>query len=175
MENDGIPQTFAEDKKINANILFPNNPHRLSDAQEKMACNPILEQDLGELKKTMLSQTFSDLQKFGTMEGTPSLGCAHQPLFISPQRLDDLQNTVCYQNYLNSRIGGHGFLYKKVGMYTIPERQKRIKKYKAKLKKWRSNHPLSRRFDGRRQVAFKKCRLNGKFSKANSKNQSEGN
>lgn len=173
--DEGNPQTLTEDKKINARILFPSIRHRISDSQETIPSNPFLDQDLEQLRRTLLSQSLSDFQKQGTMEGTPSLGCVNQPVFISPPSLEELHNSFCYQNYLNSRIGGHGFPLKKVGMYTIPERQKRIKKYKAKLKKWRSSHPLSRRFDGRREVAFKKSRLNGKFAKVDQLKQTGAN
>lgn len=53
-----------------------------------------------------------------------------------------------------------------VGAYTIMERLKKIGKYKAKLKIWREKHPISKTFEGRRQVAFQKARLNGRFAKA---------
>ena len=45
------------------------------------------------------------------------------------------------------------------------ERIVKIRKYKDKLKKWRERHPVSRDFGGRRQVAFNKRRVNGRFAK----------
>lgn len=48
---------------------------------------------------------------------------------------------------------------------TKVERIRKIKKYKEKLAKWRKVHPISRKFEGRRKVAFEKRRKNGRFSK----------
>lgn len=52
------------------------------------------------------------------------------------------------------------------GAYTKVERQRRIRKYKDKLQRRRKVYPLSRRFEGRRRVAFAKARNNGRFAKA---------
>jgi len=49
------------------------------------------------------------------------------------------------------------------GSYTREERMNKILKYKNKIRKWRSNHPLARNFKGRSAVAGKKPRVKGKF------------
>lgn len=52
-----------------------------------------------------------------------------------------------------------------VGTLTLEERKLRIEKYKEKKKKWRSLHPISRGFTGRKLVARTKPRIRGKFVK----------
>ena len=50
-----------------------------------------------------------------------------------------------------------------VGIYSQEERVKKILKYKGKIGKWRSNHPVNRAFKGRSMIAGKKPRIKGKF------------
>ena len=54
---------------------------------------------------------------------------------------------------------------KRIGIYTRIERKKKIKKYKEKIGRWRQNHPVNRKFEGRHKVAIKKYRCNGRFAK----------
>lgn len=162
---DEITPKLSKEKVIIAHILFPTLRRRLSNSQFSMSCDPSLDQELEVLKNTMLSQSFADLQKQSTADGSPSIGSINQQLFAYSQNTETTNGALCHQE---KNIGDG---QKKVGAYTLIERQKRIIKYKAKLKKWRALHPLSRKFDGRRQVAFKKCRLNGKFAKATSNQQ----
>jgi hypothetical protein len=49
------------------------------------------------------------------------------------------------------------------GLYTRDERIGRILKYKNKIRKWRTSHPVNRIFKGRSSVAGKKPRIKGKF------------
>lgn len=53
----------------------------------------------------------------------------------------------------------------RIGAYTRTERQRKIRKYKDKLRRRRSLCPVARRFEGRRQIAFAKFRCNGRFAK----------
>jgi len=52
-----------------------------------------------------------------------------------------------------------------VGTYTNAERIDKILKYKGKIRKHRSDHPVNRTFKGRSMVAGKKPRIKGKFVK----------
>lgn len=49
------------------------------------------------------------------------------------------------------------------GIYSRAERMLKILRYKKKIVKWRLNHPLTRNFSGRSQVAGSKPRIKGKF------------
>jgi len=49
------------------------------------------------------------------------------------------------------------------GIYSRDDRLTRILKYKKKITKWRTAHPLNRNFKGRSTVAGKKPRIKGKF------------
>lgn len=49
------------------------------------------------------------------------------------------------------------------GTYTRDERTGKILKYKNKIRKWRHEHPVTRKFKGRSVVAGKKPRIKGKF------------
>jgi hypothetical protein len=49
------------------------------------------------------------------------------------------------------------------GVYTRDERLQRILRFKNKIKKWRTAHPVNRNFKGRSAVAGKKPRIKGKF------------
>jgi hypothetical protein len=53
-----------------------------------------------------------------------------------------------------------------VGLYSPMERRNKILKYKNKQSKWRSNHPISRIFNGRKKVAEQKNRYKGRFVKS---------
>lgn len=53
----------------------------------------------------------------------------------------------------------------KIGAYTRAERRLKIKKFKEKLKRRRTTHPIVRVFEGRRKIAFAKRRHNGRFAK----------
>lgn len=53
----------------------------------------------------------------------------------------------------------------KVGAYSANTRMMKIKKYKLKLKKYRSRVTISREFKGRSLASKMKPRLNGKFAK----------
>ena len=50
-----------------------------------------------------------------------------------------------------------------VQAYTREERLAKILKYKNKIRKWRSSHPVHKKFTGRSSVATKKPRIKGKF------------
>jgi len=54
----------------------------------------------------------------------------------------------------------------RVGAYTRSQRRRKIQNYKEKLKRRRATHPIVRKFEGRRKIAFTKQRLNGRFTKA---------
>jgi len=53
--------------------------------------------------------------------------------------------------------------YKIIGLYSVEERQEKILKYKNKIRKWRENNPVSKKFNGRSSIANKKFRVKGKF------------
>jgi hypothetical protein len=56
----------------------------------------------------------------------------------------------------------------KVGAYTIEQRQKKIRKYKLKQRKYLFTHKKSRNFKGRSFIACSKPRINGRFVKNDS-------
>ena len=60
----------------------------------------------------------------------------------------------------NERIDPEGEV---PGTYTREERTGKILKYKNKIRKWRHEHPVTRKFKGRSVVAGKKPRIKGKF------------
>jgi hypothetical protein len=68
---------------------------------------------------------------------------------------EELANFAVYKNS-NKGTG-------KIGVYTKDERLNKILKYKNKIRKWRTQHPVNRNFRGRSQVAGKKPRIKGKF------------
>ena len=53
--------------------------------------------------------------------------------------------------------------YRQRGVYSKEERRQKILKYKNKIAKWRSKHPVKRVFNGRSNVAGTKPRIKGKF------------
>lgn len=53
----------------------------------------------------------------------------------------------------------------KIGVYSSEERREKIRKYKTKLERWRTTHPIIRSFEGRKAVATQKPRVRGKFIK----------
>lgn len=53
----------------------------------------------------------------------------------------------------------------KIGAYTKEERLKKIQQYKNKLQRWRTAHPVKRKFTGRSKAAVDKPRLHGRFVK----------
>jgi len=53
--------------------------------------------------------------------------------------------------------------YRQRGVYSKEERRQKILKYKNKIAKWRSKHPVKRVFKGRSNVAGQKPRIKGKF------------
>ena len=54
----------------------------------------------------------------------------------------------------------------KIGAYSLDMRSKKILKYKSKIQKRRLQCPISKKFNGRSQVASSKVRVNGKFVKS---------
>ncbi len=167
-----LQPTPGDDILAAAVALFPAKSSMDSSFKTRAASDPSLDHELDWLKKSFLSHS-----EFGSIFRKSS--CVSQPdcnidsgISVSPlPRLPPLHVTPVnspkftlppplYTKPPSPKVE------KMVGGYTVSERQRRIKKYKDKLKKWRAEHPVSRKFDGRRKVAFIKYRLNGRFAKA---------
>jgi hypothetical protein len=72
-----------------------------------------------------------------------------------------LEKSTEYANFaVYRRLNKHR---KPPGIYTRDDRLSRIMKYKNKISKWRTQHPVNRAFKGRSSVAGKKPRIKGKF------------
>ena len=82
--------------------------------------------------------------------------------------LNPLQGTTSSTGDTNSPIIKYKEAHKeekRIGLYSKIERFRKIKKYKAKVRKRRLDHPISRKFGGRSKIAFEKHRKNGRFAK----------
>ena len=150
-----------DDDHITASILFPCPLAKATASTISNPVDPHLDAELDSLKTLVLGQTY-----LGNYQ-TP------QPI-IHPRMLEVMKEllpgalSVWSDGPGSSRVvfnlsKAQGDL-KVIGMYTMAERQLKIRRFKNKIKKWRALHPLNRAFEGRRQIAFTKPRLNGRFA-----------
>lgn len=84
-------------------------------------------------------------------------------LEISTDRSEDSLNLFCEESYDLDDILLKNDYEENVQACTKEERLAKILKYKNKIRKWRSSHPVNKRFNGRSSVATKKPRIKGKF------------
>ena len=83
-----------------------------------------------------------------------------QNVILHPEKIDDLANDQDLGSILKQQVPSDEEL---PGIYSKHERIAKILKYKNKIRKWRSKHPVKRIFKGRSQVAGQKPRIKGKF------------
>ncbi len=162
--------------EINAQILFPSRTNSFHSLKTSVTSDPQLDQELNSLKQSILSQkdVSNEHQEKLFFQLLDGLSCDHTTLSnTSPDLLRSLPGFSClagsstFSSAFTLRRTAEGRLMReaRVGLYSALERQRKIRRYKEKLKTWRAHHPISRKFDGRRRVAFVKNRLNGRFSK----------
>lgn len=149
----------SEDKyeqMITTQILFPGKESKES-TKKSIIVDKSIDNELSKLRTIILSQVI-DKDIYRLPEKTIELkdeSIGLLPIFdVKRRALVKCENEMPLEDE------------ERVGIYTKVERQRKIRKYKEKLKRWRVLHPLSRKFDGRRRVAFSKTRNNGRFAKA---------
>ena len=159
--------TYDDDKLAAANILFRSKAFNDSTSVTRLRQDPLLDYELNCLKRLFLSQSAigSSLSQDMTplplhLSSTSSLPQVYYMHVRSPERAAYGQSNSASCKEIQE------IKEKMIGNYTPIERQRKIKKYKDKLGKWRAEHPINRKFNGRRKVAFLKQRFNGRFSKS---------
>jgi hypothetical protein len=73
-------------------------------------------------------------------------------------------STFFSTNY-TSHHNGENEEERRIGGYSLKQRIEKIQRYKNKLRKWRSTHPVGKKFNGRSKIAVSKPRVNGRFVK----------
>lgn len=147
---------IREEKLTTQQILFSGKESRES-LKESITINTDLDNELNSLRALILAQkVYVDVDEFVPMSQKRQ-SIIEKPvisLATSDMQRDSFPRYELEENQ-----------EEKIGIYTKVERQRKIRKYKEKLKRWRKLHPISRSFEGRRKVAFTKNRSNGRFSK----------
>jgi hypothetical protein len=155
----------AEENAINHSILFPGLKPKQAESGSSTQASPQLDLELSTLKNSILAHKpafcSSSSVETVTVPLHPRMAEVMQELLPGALSLWGEGEANARYAFNFSVLEGES---KIVGMYALGERQARIKKYKAKLKKWRALHPVSRAFEGRRQIAFAKVRRNGRFA-----------
>ena len=138
-------------------ILFPSRNGKGSTCQPLPVTDPKVERDLQLLKQLILAQKPADIVRKRSSSS------------LMPSTMENIKSpsTPALITFGDWAVGEEGAANKerRVGAYTVTERQCKIKRYKEKVKRRRAIHPISRTFNGRRNVAFAKKRVNGRFSK----------
>ena len=153
-----------EDALVAAEILFPRTWPRPNVQSVASTHDPRLDAELDSLKTLVLAQpSFSP----------PS---SSQPI-LHPRMVQLMQELLPGAiSVVNDSLGSPHVVFnlsqaqgelRMVGMYTLAERQVKIRRYKEKIRKWRLLHPVNRTFEGRREIAFTKPRFNGRFAAKN--------
>ncbi len=159
--------------EINAQILFPSKRASGQSLKTSATADPLLDQELNSLRRSILCQKnagnerqeklfFKLLDNLGFDRSTAE---SVSPIVLPQGVMSSPGGLILPAELLLSRFSSIATGRTRVGLYSALERQRKIRKYKEKLKKWRGQHPISRKFDGRRRVAFVKNRLNGRFAK----------
>ena len=160
------PLSLEDDDQVNARILFPARRHQSDSSASNTEPLPHLDAELNSLKSLILAQSTP-----GVRETAPQA----PPHVLHPRMVEVISEILPgILSVWAEEDGKSRFIYnlsgsgdsKIVGTYTTGERQAKIRKYKAKLAKWRALHPLNRTFEGRRQIAYTKARRNGRFASA---------
>lgn len=80
-------------------------------------------------------------------------------ILSAPERMEEISSED-----LRSMLGNQLLNDEDIpGVYNKHERINKILKYKNKIRKWRTRHPVKRMFKGRSVVAGQKPRIKGKF------------
>ncbi len=130
-------------------------------APDPADCSPQLEKELDALRHAILVQSLNDAMRKFRLPDSVAKGSLKEE--AGKEEGQETSRTRGSPG-LHPSAGGCED-QRKVGLYTITERSRRILYYKRKLKKWRAEHPVSRVFRGRKKVAFNKPRVNGKFAR----------
>jgi hypothetical protein len=95
------------------------------------------------------------------LQGYGHIGGSHRKI----QHLVESSRIMANMPSISSSTQGNKIV---TGKYSPEERALKIKYFKDKKLKWRTSHPVSRVFAGRRRVAQQKFRVKGKFVKSSS-------
>ena len=172
------PQLWCAKRATFANenpFAFANNnsngfpPAIHMQQQETMGSSPLmlpvlkdamLDQELQFLSKAVLSHKYSELSKFcRTNKESPRTEATARK---TSQITDDLLPSASKKLAEIGKVELKKLIIKRC---SPSEKAEKIKKYRAKMKKWREMHPISRCYEGRRKNALKKARSNGRFAK----------
>jgi len=145
-----------EDHSIQSQLFFPKKPIKSEAEEESKKQNSSILEELIDLKAILLSQTVitNNQGKPEVIAASLELKADEAIIFFPADK-----NSILTSNFIKIEEEV------RIGKYTRNERQKKIKKYKEKLRKRRETHPVSRTFEGRRIIAFAKERHNGRFTK----------
>lgn len=143
------------EQAITTQILFPGKENKES-IKKSIIKDKSIDNELNKLRTIILSQVISK-----DMCRVPE-----KNIELKDESIDLLSSFDFKGRSLVKCENEIALKDEKVGIYSKVERQHKIRKYKEKLRQWRVVHPLSRKFEGRRRVAFLKTRNNGRFTKA---------
>ena len=160
LDNKSEPIVNTNSDIILAKAFFPKKSYNEAYTEKKNMLTETLMKDLNRLKTSILCQT-SPKTSFGFLESENKLSTS-----VTIQRKKTLDSDSPRQHNVSETTSKQDIREVRIGIYTLVERKHKIRKYKEKLKKWRSIHPINRNFEGRRKVAFAKKRFNGRFQKA---------
>jgi len=118
-----------------------------------------LDQQLKFLAKSVLSHKYSELTQPSRPNSIEEDGLARKINFATDELSLPDSRTPADANKVELKK----LIIKRC---TQSERIEKMKKYKAKLKKWREAHPINRYYVGRRKNALRKARANGRFATA---------
>ena len=165
----------ANEQPVDVHMLFPRDASRQCLRNASTMADPGLDCQLDHLKKVVLSQPKAEnLDRREPYSPNEEIKLGPLTAHAASTQLPSVQHTFFnsiqqqYRPQYNQEVNKSDAdlkLEKKVGKYTVAERRLKIRKYKEKLVKWRLGHPLSRKFDGRKKIAFAKYRRNGRFAK----------
>ena len=148
------------DQMITKQILFPGKENK-EILKKSIAISQSLDNELNSLRTLILKQKFcKEFSQIDEKVAEKKDEVARLLSTLNVERKDTLE-TENQMIIEDEKVTEE----KRVGIYTKVERLHKIRKYKEKLKRWRTLHPLSRNFEGRRRVAFSKARNNGRFAK----------
>ncbi len=148
------PSAAAEDLKANVEALFAPRTRGPATHSTTAGPDPAMDNELERLKLKILAQ--SPATAVPRLQSPTIRPGRMTPLALRPPLQPETAFKV-FEGLVGRRT--------KIGMYSMEERQRRIRRYKAKMLRRRQRHPVSRVFEGRRAVAYNKTRVNGRFCK----------
>ena len=177
---------MTESMRADAMVLFPQFRFQTTTTPDLHEADPALSAQLALMKTALLTQTYADLvghRKLTAGDVLCDLFAGCEDGQITGPSLPALETPCPGSSPANGLVAPPVFPLpklpqgtdkeedKKLGPFSIKctteERQKKIRKYKEKLRRRRLVHPVSRRYPGRSQVAYLKVRNNGKFKTNN--------